>query len=388
MSDVYFIDARARAGRSLLDKLADLFDYCGVGGMFGKGQRVALKAHFGEMWNTGYLEASFARVIVSKLREKGVEPFLTDTNTLYRCKRASTEDHLATARAHGFSEESLGAPVIISDDFVEVEAKGAGLGKVGVARPVWEADGVILLTHATGHVLYGLGGSVKNLAMGCSSPSGKQVLHSDLTPEVVPEKCVSCGTCATYCPVDAISVGEGEKASIDIAVCVGCGECITVCPEEAIPPVWKGDPERIAEKTAAYAAAVLSNKKGKAFYFNFLVGITPDCDCCDWTDIPIVPDIGVLASSDVVAVDQATVDLIAKAPVMPGSALDEKAGEKIPLWRTASRVLSPLVGIQPRVSDKFRMLHGVDAGAFLADAEKQGVGSRRYTLRTIPEPAQ
>ena len=384
MSSVYFIDAKAGAGRSILRKFADLLDRCLAGGPFHKGERVAVKCHFGEMGNTSYLEASFARTLVGKLKDLGAEPFLTDTNTLYRGGRARTEKHLATARAHGFSEESIGAPVVISDTFETVEA-GAGLGKVKVAGPVRRADGLVLLTHVTGHMLYGLGGAVKNLAMGCSSPAGKQVLHSDLTPEVNREKCSGCGTCVDYCPVDAIALVEG-KARIDGVRCIGCGECVTVCPEGAIPPVWKGDPRRIAEKTAAFGKAVLSNKRGKALFVNCLLSITPDCDCCDWNEQPIVPDIGILASRDIVAADQATIDLVAGAPIVPGSALEERIEKKVPPWSMMRKALAPLLSVQPKVRDKFGLLHGVDSGMFLDEAERFGLGSRRYTLREVPAP--
>lgn len=387
MGEVFFANARARASRSLIHKLRDLLERCGAKEIFRRGERVALKVHFGEMGNTSYLEPSFARVVVDKLKEWGVEPFITDTNTLYRGKRAKTEDHIATARAHGFSEESMGAPVIIADEFVSIPAAGVGPGEAMIARLVWEADGVIFLTHATGHVLYGFAGALKNLAMGCASPSVKQLLHSDLKPEVDEEKCVACGTCVGYCPVNAITLEEGSKARIDREGCIGCGECVAVCPVEAIPILWKSESRRVAEKTAAFARAVLSNKEGKALFLNFLVGITPDCDCCDWSDVPIVPDLGILASRDVVAVDQASVDLIAKAPIVGGSIFEEKL-DKHPVWRNLAAAFAPYLHVRPRVREKFRLLYGVDVGLFLREAERHGLGSRRYTLHTIPEPAQ
>ena len=441
-SNVYLADATAGAGRSLLRKLSDLFEKSGGPEIFRKGEKVAVKVHFGEEGNTTYLDPAFARLLIKKLKELGADPFLTDTNTLYRGKRHKTEDHLITARRHGYTEENIGAPIIIGDEFVEVTEKGKGRGKIGISRLVWEADSLLLITHVTGHMLFGYAGALKNVSMGCAAPVGKQIMHSGLKPKVNRKKCIACGTCVEYCPVDAITLippnvvqdfsktlsktlsevegstsatlsinsVEGSpagsstpvpvglpfsgvptgkelhyekevKARINPKLCIGCGECITVCPVEAIPILWKTDPARLAEKSAAYARAVLSNKKGKILCFNFLIDITPDCDCCDWSEPPFVPDQGILASRDILAVDQASIELIQKAPLIPGSRAVSKrinvSRKKIP-----SGVASQFQCF-PRLKDKFKSLFGVDIDPFLEKAEKLGLGSRRYQLKQI-----
>jgi len=375
---VYFIDPAARAGRSGLDKLSDLFDRAGGGEVFRPGDRVAVKVHFGEEGNTGYLRPAFARRLVEKLKNLGAEPFLTDSNTLYRGGRHRTADHLLTARRHGFSEENIGAPIEIADRFVETEGVKIGGRPVGLAEAARSADSLLVITHATGHVIFGYGGAVKNVSMGFASPAGKQVMHSDLKPEVKGEKCIGCGTCLGYCPVSAIVLDGKKKAVVDPEKCIGCGECVAVCPEGAIPPVWKADPSRLAEKSAAYARAVLEGKAARVLFLNFLIDIVPDCDCCDWTEPPFVPDLGILASRDILAVDQASVDLIQKAPLLPGSTAVAKR-VKVSNKRVTEKIAGQYCCL-PRLPDKFKTLFGVDLEPFLAAAERAGLGGRDYRL--------
>lgn len=381
---VYHADPVAGAGRSLLDKTGDLFDRAGGEEIFRAGMSVAVKVHFGEEGNTGYLNPAFARAVVGKLKQLKARPFLFDTNTLYRVRRHTTADHLETARFHGFTEEYVGAPVVIGDEFAEAEAPAGRKGKVLVAKAVREADAVLVLVHATGHVLFGYGGALKSVAMGCASPSGKQMMHSDVKPAVKEAKCVACGTCVGHCPADAIALVEGaggkKTARIDPRACLGCGECIAACPSQAIPINWKTEEEPLAEKTAGYARAALRGKEGRLLCLNFLVQITPDCDCADWTEPPFVPDLGVLASRDIVAVDQAAIDLIRKSPVLPGSTAVAKR-------INPSKRIPPEVSSQfhclPRLPDVFKTLFGADVSLLMAAAEKAGLGAREYRLERV-----
>ncbi len=380
-SKVYFADPTAHARRSLLSKLSDLFDASGGPEIFQPGERVCVKVHFGEEGNTTYLDPAFARLLVGRLKSLGAEPFLTDSNTLYRGRRHTTKDHFITARNHGFTEENIGAPIIIADEFVELEGAAIGSKPVRVARLARHADSLLVITHVTGHVAFGYAGALKNVSMGLASPAGKQIMHSDLKPEVKEEKCIACGTCREYCPVNAISQEGDVKAKINPLICIGCGECIAVCPEGAIPPLWKTETALLAGKAAAYARAVLAGKEEKVLYLNFLIGITPDCDCCDWSEPAFVPDQGIVASLDIVAADQASVDLIRKAPLIPGSTAVKKrirvSRKKIP-----SSVQSQFTCL-PRVRDTFKTLFGVEVEPFLEAAEDAGLGSRAYRMIKI-----
>ena len=378
---VYFTDPTAHARRSLLNKLSDLFDQSGGAEIFQPGERVCIKVHFGEDGNTSYLRPAYARLLVKKLKDLGAKPFLTDSNTLYRGSRHTTDDHLITARAHGFTEENIGAPIIIADEFIEIEGSSIGSRPVRVARLALEADSLLVITHVTGHVVFGYAGAIKNVSMGLASPAGKQVMHSDLKPVVKEEKCVACGTCRDYCPVNAITQEGKTKAKINHNSCIGCGECIAVCPVGAIPILWKTETSLISTKSAAYARAVLAGKKGKALFVNLLIDIAPDCDCCDWSDPAFVPDQGILVSQDIVAVDQASVDLLRKAPLIPGSITVRKSlqvsRKKIP-----SSVASKFTSL-PRVKDKFKTLFGVEVEPFLKEAEEAGLGTRKYTINKM-----
>ncbi len=378
---VYFTDPTAHARRSLLDKLSDLFDRSGGPEIFQRGDKVCIKVHFGEEGNTSYLRPAYARLLVNKLKDLGAEPFLTDSNTLYRGSRHTTEDHLITARNHGFTEENIGAPIVIADEFVEIEGSSIGSRPVWVARVALEADSLLIITHVTGHVVFGYAGALKNVSMGLASQAGKQVMHSDLKPLVKEEKCVACGTCRDYCPVNAIAQEGEAKAKINHLRCIGCGECIAVCPVGAIPILWKTETALISPKSAAYAHAVMAEKKGKSLFVNLLIDIAPDCDCCDWSDPAFVPDQGILVSHDIVAVDQAAVDLLQKAPLIPGSITVRKSlqvsKKKIP-----SSVSSQFTSL-PRVKDKFKTLFGVEVEPFLREAEKAGLGTRKYEIKTL-----
>ncbi len=383
-SVVYQADPTAGAGRSLLDKAAALFDRAGGGEIFRKGMSVAVKLHFGEEGNTGYLNPAFARAVVGKLQALKTRPFLFDTNTLYRVRRHNTADHLETARRHGFTEEYVGAPVVIGDEFAEAGGAASRGGRLQVAKAIREADAVLVLAHATGHVLFGYGGALKSVAMGCASPSGKQVMHSDVKPAVEEKKCLGCGTCVGHCPTGAIALvpraGGKPKARIDAPSCLGCGECIAACPAEAIPINWKTEEEPLAEKTALYARAALEGKAGRLLCLNFLLSITPDCDCADWTEPPFVPDLGLLASRDIVAVDQAAIDLIRSAPIIPGSTAVAKKLARLP--RLPAEIASRFHCL-PRVPDVFQTLFGADVSRLLVAAERAGLGSRDYRLEKV-----
>jgi hypothetical protein len=381
---VYHAGPAAGAGRSLLDKTVGLFDRAGGDKIFQPGMSVAVKVHFGEEGNTGYLNPAFARALVRRLSALKTRPFLFDTNTLYRVRRHTTRDHLETARFHGFTEEYVGAPVVIGDEFVETEIAAGGRGKARIAKAVREADAVLVLAHATGHILFGYGGALKSVAMGCAAPSGKQVMHSDVKPAVKEAKCVACGTCVGCCPASAIALvdraGGKQAARIDPRICLGCGECIAACPVHAIPINWKTEEKPLAEKAALYARAALAGKLDRLLCLNFLLQITPDCDCADWTEPPFVPDLGVLASRDIVAIDQSAIDLIRQAPVIPGSTAVAKR-------INISKRIPPEVASQflclPRLPDVFKTLFGADVSLLTAAAEKAGLGSREYRLEKV-----
>ncbi|GAW91504.1 DUF362 domain-containing protein [Calderihabitans maritimus] len=364
-AEVYFADMRAKKGSNLLDKVERLFDRAGFAELIAPKDLVALKVHFGERGNTAYIRPTFVRRIVDKVKKKGGKPFLTDANTLYVGSRANAVDHLETAIENGFAYAVVGAPLIIADgltgkDYIKVPISGKHFKEVKIGSVVYHADAIIGVTHFKGHEATGFGGTIKNIGMGLGSRSGKQMMHSDILPSINPEKCVACGKCIPWCPGEAIEIRE-KKAVIITDKCMGCGECTVTCPQQAIAINWKTEPDVIQEKMAEYALGVLQDKKNKAGFFSFVMNVTPDCDCFSWSDAPIVPDVGILASRDPVALDQACLDLVNDQIALTNSRLGNKNDYE----------------------DKFRCIHGIDGTLQLTHAEKLGLGSRRYELIKI-----
>lgn len=332
--------------------------------MVAPGDLVAIKMHFGEKGNTAYIHPPFVRRIVEQVKKKGGKPFLVDTTTLYVGSRANAVDHLVTAIENGFAYAVVGAPLIIGDglkgrDFVNVPIHQKHFSEVKIAASIYHADALFALSHFKGHEATGFGGALKNLGMGGGSRAGKQMMHSDVLPRLKLENCKGCAKCERWCPSGAIKVEEA-KARIDSALCIGCGECVVTCPNQAVRISWKTEKDVIQEKIAEYALGVLSEKKGKAGFINFVLGVTPDCDCCSWSDAPLVRDLGILAAQDPVALDQASLDLVNQEIGLPGTRLNELHSR-----------------------DKFGSIHGVDSTVQLAYAEKIGLGTREYRLIKI-----
>jgi uncharacterized Fe-S center protein len=367
-STVYVADLRARGpGDSLPHKLQRLFDAAGFAGLVTEGDRTAIKLHFGERGNTTYLSPVFVRTIVDRVRRCGARPFLTDTNTLYTGSRDNAVDHLTTAIEHGFAYAVAGAPVIIADGLTgthsrEVPVAGTHFSAVKIAGDIFDADAMIVLSHFKGHELAGFGGAIKNLAMGCAPVAGKLEQHAGLQPAIDPDLCTGCGECALACPRAAIEAGDGPSR-IRTERCIGCGECITVCPAGAIAFDWEGGVPVFLERMAEYACGIAAQKAGKVGYLNFLLHITPHCDCVPWSDSPIVPDIGILASTDPVALDRASLDLVNRQQGLAGSLLSahHRPGEH------------KFRGVWPHIEGEIQIAH----------AEALGLGTTHYRLENV-----
>lgn len=313
-SKVYFANLKARGiNQNKISKIKRLFDAAGFSSFISEDDLTAIKLHFGERGNDGFINPVFVRSVVDKIRECKAKPFLTDTNTLYFGERHNAVDHLKVAIEHGFDFSVAGAPLIIADglkstNIHEVEINQKHFKKVKIAGDIYNADSMIVLSHFKGHELAGFGGAVKNLAMGCAPAAGKRDQHSP-RPDVIEGTCVGCGQCISVCPEGVIVIAEG-KAKIDSEKCIGCCDCIARCALRAIEINWETEVAPFMEKMTEYALGATVGKEKKIGYINFLLNITPDCDCFPWSDAPIVPDIGFLASTDPIALDKASYDLV------------------------------------------------------------------------------
>jgi uncharacterized protein len=313
-SPVYFATLRAHSDHECTTaKVQRLFDRAGFSDIIAPHDKTAIKLHFGERGNDGFISPVYVRQVVEKVKNCQALPFLTDTNTLYLGSRSNAVDHISTAILHGFDYAVAGASVIIADglngkNISRVTIRKKHFEQVSIAGDIAAADSMIVLSHFKGHIVSGFGGAIKNLAMGCAPPEGKRAQHN-ARPFTIPEKCTGCAACMKVCPKTAISVVK-KKSAIDQNLCIGCFECMHVCPEHAIDIDWVTEIPQFMERMVEYACGAVQGKENKVGYMNFLIRITPDCDCFPFSDAPIVPDIGILASKDPVAIDAASFDLV------------------------------------------------------------------------------
>jgi len=312
-STVYFVETNSRELGRLKVALKKLMKSLPFFGKLKQREIVPFKLHFGEKGNRGHWHPELVKVCVDKVRSCAAKPFLTDTNVLYHGGRTNAVDHLMTAYEHGFSIDACGAPLIIADglfseNVVELPYAGKHCAAIKAAGSVLTNDSLLVLTHFTGHMLTGFGGAIKNVGMGLAGRAGKQVQHSSVKPQVIAKKCVLCRRCIEACPVQAIR-DDGRSAVIDQSVCVGCGDCVAACRFAAIEINWEADVKDLQERMVEYAAGILARLKNVCC-ITLLTTITKECDCLETGTAGMVEDIGIIASDDPLAVDQAGFDLV------------------------------------------------------------------------------
>jgi uncharacterized Fe-S center protein len=367
ISKVYFADLRSTHKENLVDKVGRLAQTAGLSSAIKPRDLVAVKMHFGEAGNAAFIRSVFVRKIVQLIKAEGGVPFLSDANTVYVGTRSDAPSHLLTAIQNGFSHASVDAPIIIADGLrgkseVAVDIHQKNIQQAYIGAEIVQADALISLAHFKGHELSGFGGTIKNLGMGCASRKGKLAQHSTVSPDIKRKKCIGCGDCIPHCSQGALSIVE-KKAVMDTQKCIGCGECVLICAQEAIQIQWNQAIPIFQENMVEYMMGVLQGKAGKTLFINFITNVSPACDCYGHNDAPIVRDIGMVASVDPVAIDQASADLVNQETAMPGSCLTQNTGPG---------------------EDKFRGLYPeIDWSYQLEYAEKIGLGSRRYTLEKI-----
>ncbi|MBN2932271.1 DUF362 domain-containing protein [Catenibacterium mitsuokai] len=367
-SKVYFTDFRTRVGVSLTEKLQRLIKKAGITDIDMDGKFVAIKMHFGELGNLSYLRPNYAKAVADVVKECGGKPFLTDCNTLYPGSRKNALEHLDCANINGFNTITTGCQIIIgdglrgTDDITVPVRNGEYCKEAYIGRAVMDADIFISLTHFKGHESTGFGGTIKNIGMGCGSRAGKMHQHNSGKPIVHDDLCRGCRRCAKECGSDAITYENG-KAVINQDICKGCGRCIGACAFDAIENQnWNAN-EILGRKMAEYSQAVCDGRP--TFHISLVRDISPNCDCHGENDAPILPDVGIFASFDPVALDQACVDACLHATPMPNSQLSDNLAD--PHWHHHH---DNFLDSNPNVRWKETLEH----------AEKIGLGTREYEL--------
>lgn len=366
-SKVYFTNLRTTGSMNLLNKLERLVKKAGIESLNFKDKFTAIKIHFGEPGNLAYLRPNYSKVIVDLIKENGGKVFLTDCNTLYVGRRKNALDHLDAAYENGYTPFSTGCHVIIADGLKGTDETlipiscGEYVKEAKIGRAIMDADIFISMNHFKGHEATGFGGALKNIGMGCGSRAGKMEMHSNGKPEVDIDKCVGCNACAKICAHSAISFDENRKSHINQDKCVGCGRCIGVCNFDAIAPTSYEANDILNKKIAEYSYAVIHDKPH--FHISFVIDVSPNCDCHSENDAAIIPNVGMFASFDPVALDKACADMANKQTVINESFLAK----------------------QPHINnDHFKNTHpDTNWEVCLDHAEKLGIGTQNYELIKI-----
>ena len=372
-SKVYFTDFRCEVDEGPATKLSRLIDQAGLGAMDLEGKFVAIKMHFGELGNMSYLRPNYARAVVDYVIAHGGKPFLTDCNTLYPGSRKNALEHLYCAWENGFTPLTVGCPVIIGDglkgtDDIAVPVHGGEYVKEAkIGHAIMDADVFISLTHFKGHEMTGFGGAIKNIGMGCGSRAGKKDQHCNGQAIIDPEKCRGCKRCLRECANDGLVYDEvNKKMTINADNCVGCGRCIGACNFDAIDFAHNAAVAELNCRMAEYAKAVVDGRPN--FHISLVVDVSPTCDCHSGNDAPMLPDVGMFASTDPLAIDQACVDACLKQEPLPNTLLTEQMAKE-----DFCDHHDHFENVTPNAEYK----------TCLAHAAKIGLGNREYELITV-----
>jgi uncharacterized Fe-S center protein len=365
---VLFEPARARnAGEGFLARYAELLGESGIERLSGKGQEILIKIDVGEVGAFRGLRPAFVRTVVEQVHQLGRHAVLFDNCHVRQPAAGMGWSFFESATLNGLVSTALGGDVNVGDGWGGGETEllaidGEELGGAEVSRVVVDGGGVIILTHVTGHPLTGLSGALLSLGEGCLGRRGKMRLAKGLFPEVGPA-CDGCGACVEICPQNALSLADGS-AQLDQGACQGCSLiCTPTCPIDVLN-VATTDRERYTKRVVEAGSAVAMAAMGKLLFVNLLFDLTAEPEAAGYSDLPVVPDLGVLISTDPVALDTATLDLLDMAPGIPGTRA-QSAG-----------VLEPGAG-------KLQALCGADPRTLVAMADTFGLGSGDYRLISL-----
>jgi len=393
-STVYYMNARsASLETGLVPKLLAVFDAAGFDKLIKPKDVVAIKTHCGEWNNTGYLRPVYARALVDRVKSLGGRPFVCDTTTLpYNpyASRVTELDFLITAERNGYSPAVLGCPFICADGFMGTDdyrvdlPEGYILKEAFIATAIAAADVLITLTHFKGHAMGVIGGAIKNLGIGAQSKRGKFNVHMGGHPRygftgsatLHPEKLTghNGGNGGKWledlCPYGLVHVMD-KSIEWDQENCPTCRACMGPMTSCGVLEVHNANQEAANAAIAdACLAAIKAVGKGKVAFINLALDLTPGCDCQGFSDMPIVPNLGVFASYDPVAIDKACIDKATGAIGISGSTAAEKG-----VQAAGERKFEACSSRAPGVSEEIQLVTG----------EIIGLGSRQYDLVEVAQ---
>jgi hypothetical protein len=382
---VFFTDRRAEVYYNMLDKLEHVLNELNLPQGIQKGDKVMIKTHFGQWGNTNYIRPAYVRKVVELVRAAGGDPFVAESCGLGYGDggpyggRTTAPEYVRMAALNGFSEGTLGAPIVMADgywgtDTFDIEVDGKFVKKVDVASAVLDCDRVIVLSHAKGHLHGGIAGSLKNLGIGLVGKRGKAAMHTMSDVKIDPAKCrgAECSKCLKVCPVRCITMNG--KAKIDPKKCIACIQCRSICSSigaKAISVTWRPDHEQAPWFVENALGVVRSIGADRFYYVSLAIDISDKCDCWNVGPTLLVHDIGIFGSRDPVAVDQACFDAVSNAEPNPESMVAEveRGTDKFAVAHSSK---------DPKTGE---LLHLAETQ--LAHAETMGLGSRDYELVTL-----
>jgi len=316
-STVYFAPAKVAklsAEATLPAKFERMLDGMDLKAMF-EDKRVAVKMHVGGHIGYTTIHPMFVAMLISKIKEAGGWPFVTDGS-----------NSVAGAKIRGYTEEVIGAPVYpvggSKDQYFRTKEIGyRSLASVDVAGNIADVDAMVVFSHGKGHGHCGFGGAIKNIAMGCVTEKTRGRIHALMDTEFSwdSEACEHCYICQENCPGGAISFSDEGTFRVFLHNCRYCMHCVTSCPAHAIEIREEGI-RYFQEGMARTTKAVLDTfEPNRILYITTLMDITPLCDCWGFSTPSLVPDVGIVASKDIVSIEQASLDLIKAENYIEGS---------------------------------------------------------------------
>ena len=391
---VYYMDARGSSPQtSMVAKMSTVFEAAGFDSLIKPGDVVAIKLHCGEWNNTAYLRPVYARTLVDRVKALGGRPFVCDTTTLpYNASpsRCTELDFMATAERNGYNSATLGCPFICADGFMGTDdyrvdlPEGYILKEAYIATAIAAADVLIALTHFKGHPMGVIGGAIKNLGIGAQSKRGKFNVHMGGHPKY------GFSTCSVFhpenfkgrkgdprwqmledsCPFGIIHATE-DSIEWERDKCTSCIACLGAMLGRGIVEL---SAEHYQATNAAIADACLATIKavgpGKVAFVNLAIDISASCDCVNFADVPILPHLGVFASSDPVAIDKACVD---------------KANETTGVHASMAVEMDALESGQRKFETCSPFMAGLSEETQLNTGEINGLGTRKYELVPVAE---